>query len=339
MLKHRFSLKLLFFILSVCSLYSCGGNDENIPDVSHIPMDIEIRRLEREFSQLSSAEEIETFLNQNPKLAEQYFQRSKYPNDSLLINQIEVFLNFEFNDTLFLNVEETFGDFVDLKREIENAFRRIKYYYPNFKPPKIYTMVTGFGSFGFGQDIFIGEDFLVLGLDFFAGEKAIYRPKDIPNYIQRRYNPEYIAPTITQFISSDFIDYEPSDYTMLGEMIMHGKSLYFMEKIFPAVPDSLLMGYTAQEVADSYANESVVWGHFIQNDLLYETNRFQKNKYIGESPRVNNIAYECPGRIGRWLGWQIVRSLAENDTSSLQTIMKIKSAEAVLKKSKYKPQQ
>lgn len=338
MQKPKLSLQLLSFCLGLTFLYACGGDSENIPDVSNIPMDIEIHRLEKEISALSSKEEIQDFLNNNPILAEQYLLRSKYPNDSSLVNRIQFFLDLEFNDTLLYDVEEVFADFTEIEQELENTFRRVKYYYPDFVPPKVCTIVTGFGSFGFGQDIYVSKELIVIGLDFFAGDQSIYRPQDIPNYIQRRYNPEYIAPTVAQFLSSEYIAFEDTDRTMLSDMILHGKSLYFMEKMVPSAPDSVIIGYTAQETYDSYSNESIIWGYFIQNDLLYETNRFKKNRFVGESPRVHEIAEECPGRIGRWLGWQIVRSLAKSDTLSFQEIIALPSAEEVLRRAKYRPE-
>lgn len=326
-------LLLAFFLF-----FSCSATEESIPDVSHIPMELSVVRNEKALSSLKTDTETLVFLDENPLLAKTYFRRGQYPHDSVLVKQIRLFLNFSFNDTLLSDVSKIFGDFGTEMRQLKNLFRYIKHYYPAFKVPEVHTMVSGFGSFGFGQDIFVSEELVVIGLDYFAGRTSTYRPKDLPAYIRYRYQPPYIAPSVGQFLSSEFNAYDPGDRSMLAEMIFHGKTLFFMEKMLPHTPDSLLIGYTSKEINASFANEAVVWKYFLEQNLLYETGYSVKNKYVGESPRIQHIDYECPGRIGRWLGWQIVRSLAKNDTLSLQEIMAMKSAKNILKRAKYRPE-
>jgi uncharacterized protein YjaZ len=45
---------------------------------------------------------------------------------------------------------------------------------------------------------------------------------------------------------------------------------------------------------------------------------------------------QSPGRIGVWLGWQIVKSFMQNNDVSLQKLLTIDS-EDLFKKSSYKP--
>ena len=62
-----------------------------------------------------------------------------------------------------------------------------------------------------------------------------------------------------------------------------------------------------------------------------------KQKFLGERPNVYEIGDKCPGRIGRWLGWQIVEAYAEETGASVQAIMSEKDASKILRMSKYKP--
>ena len=45
---------------------------------------------------------------------------------------------------------------------------------------------------------------------------------------------------------------------------------------------------------------------------------------------------DSPGRIGVWIGWQIVRSYMRNNDVTLQELIAV-SPEDIYKKSKYKP--
>jgi uncharacterized protein YjaZ len=48
------------------------------------------------------------------------------------------------------------------------------------------------------------------------------------------------------------------------------------------------------------------------------------------------IDNESPGRVGQWIGWQIVRSFMENNKVSMQEMIKM-DAKELFEKSKYKP--
>jgi uncharacterized protein YjaZ len=48
------------------------------------------------------------------------------------------------------------------------------------------------------------------------------------------------------------------------------------------------------------------------------------------------IDNESPGMVGRYIGWQIVRSYMENNTVTVPQLL-IKNADEIFKNSKYKP--
>ena len=124
---------------------------------------------------------------------------------------------------------------------------------------------------------------------------------------------------------------------MLAEMIDHGKSYYLLSQLLPCTPNHILIGYTKKEWKDSFDNEVIIWANFIENELLYETNHQMKQKFLGERPNVYEIGEKCPGRIARWLGWQIVNDYVKNTGGSVQELMAEKDASKILRLSKYKP--
>lgn len=82
----------------------------------------------------------------------------------------------------------------------------------------------------------------------------------------------------------------------------------------------------------------VIWGHFIQNELLYNKIRFINEKFCGERPGIPEIGDKCPGRIGRYLGWQIVRNYMQNNPDvTFEELMKEKDAQKIFTKSNFKP--
>ena len=124
---------------------------------------------------------------------------------------------------------------------------------------------------------------------------------------------------------------------MLSEMIDYGKSYYLLSKILPCTPERILIGYTEEEWEDVFENDQIIWANFVQNEWLYETNHTIKQKFLGERPNVYEIGDKCPGRIGRWLGWQIVNAYAEKSGASVTEIMSERDLNKLFAASGYKP--
>jgi hypothetical protein len=85
--------------------------------------------------------------------------------------------------------------------------------------------------------------------------------------------------------------------------------MYLLDLMLPEVPDHIKMGYTKEQQAWCEANERNLWIEFSQQDVLYETRRFEINRWIADGPftRAAGIPQDSPSRIGVWLGWRIVR--------------------------------
>lgn len=323
---HR--ILILFFSLFV---FACNKNDR--PDVSNIKIDLKVERLEKEMFALEDKNSLKEFLEAHGTLTQGFFEADQYPHDSILINNLFRLINDPHIDTLYQEVESAFGDFSLVKEQFIQAFRHIKYYYPAFEVPKIQTVVTGFG-----KDLFISDSTIIIGLDYYIGKNATYRPLDIPNYILSRYEKDYIVPSCVLLMSSNYNQVNMEDRTMLADMIFYGKAYYFASKVLPEVQDSILIGYTSTEMEDVKAHQQIVWAHFVQNQLLYETSHFIKKKYVEERPKTLEIGNKAPGRIGVWLGWEIVKQfMKENPEVTLQELMKMEDAQKLFTQSKYKP--
>jgi gliding motility-associated lipoprotein GldB len=323
-----------FLILVFSSvLYSCTFISEDRPDISDIKIDLEVKRLEQTMFALSDKESVKEFLDDHPALSQHFFQIDQYPHDSILVNSLFKLINDPYIDTLYNETQEAFGDLTEIEDQFTQAFRFLKFYYPEFKVPEIQTIITGFG-----RDLFVSDSIIIIGLDFYIGKNASYRPLDLPQYILSRYEKEYIVPSCILLMSRKYNYQDPKDNTMLADMIYYGKSYYFADQILPDTPDSVLIGYSAEELSDVYENQEVIWAHFIENQLLYEKSHFIKKKYIDERPKTLEIGNKAPGRIGVWLGWEIVRRfMEENDQLKLPQLMEIDDAQRIFTQSKYKP--
>jgi gliding motility-associated lipoprotein GldB len=339
--------KTLFVLLLTTTtiMLSCNEKTSNLPEKETVEIksdefekakvEVKIERLEREMFNFKSKADVIAFLNKHPRFVKEYFEIPNAASEAPFVSQLfEMYTNPELKK-FYQDNEKFYGDFSEQKAQMNEMFSYLKYYYPDYYVPTINTVVTGFR---FDQDFSFSDSLIVVSIDYFLGPKGRYRPQFF-DYMLRRYDKPYMVPMMGLAVSAKFNEFDPKDETLISEMIHYGKAHYFLERIMPELPDSLNIQYSSQDMMDVDQNVDVIWGHFIEKKILFETNNKTKQRYVGETPKVVVIGDKCPGRVGRWLGWQIVRKyMRENPSVTLQELMKDKDAQGIFKKSKFKIQ-
>lgn len=310
-----------FFLMS-----SCTKNE-----------DVTLIRLDQQLFSGKSPDSVRALLNRNQGVSQLYFNANGAGNDTALVQDLTNRVNnpalTEFNN----QVQAEFGDMADLKNQLAEAFTAIKKNFPDFNAPKVVTLVTGF----LGPDLVVTDSLIVIGIDYFAGPKAKYRPpgQEFPQYILRRYQKEYIVPAIIFAISDKYNAANRADQTMMADMVYYGKGYVFTKTMLPEVADSLVIGYSDKQLTQTFNAQDVVWAHFIDNQLLYQTSPAIKQRYLNERPFTAEIGQACPGAIGRWVGWRIVgRYHDEHSSVGIAELMHNADARMIFEQSGYKGQ-
>ena len=307
----------------------CADDD---PAIARVPVELRLTRLEQPFFQIQRPADALNFINRDPLFARQFLLRRQYPSDSVLARQLTQLATNPGLRQLAAETQTIFGDFGPERAQLRSAFQHVKFYFPDFWVPPVYTFVSGLS-----QDVLVTDSVMVLGLDFFAGPKASFRP-NVPGYLLRRYQRPHLVPQAVLQISTKYLKQSFADRTLLNQMVQLGKSYYFLDRVLPCTPDSLKIGFTARELAATQYNEQKVWAHFLTQKLLYQTQPNLTQKYIGERPNTAEIGQQAPGRIGAWVGWQIVRAyMQENPAVTLAQLLAEEDAQKILNGSKYKP--
>jgi hypothetical protein len=116
-----------------------------------------------------------------------------------------------------------------------------------------------------------------------------------------------------------------------------GKRLYLLDKFLPNMPDTLKIGYTANQLNGCYKNEGLIWSFLIQNNLLYNTDMLRLQSYINEGPQTQELGEGSPGQIALFVGWQMIKKYMEKyPQTSLHALLTL-DAKQILSDSKYKP--
>ena len=322
---------IAFVSMVALALIGCGKTCD-FPDNLDVP-EIRIERLEDQLFEMNLQSEVLEFLNNNPVLKKEFLGSDQYPSDSILAGVLLNRLQNPFIDTLRAESSEVFDDMADIKEELGRALAYLKSYYPDAKVPKIQTMVTGFGT----SEMYVSDSLIIIGLDYYIGKEASFRPNEYPTYILNRYQKPYIVPAIMLLLSENYVNTDYNDNTMLADMLYYGKKYHFTKSMMPCTPDSLIIWYSEKEISDITENQHIIWGTFLQNELLFETNHITKKKFMGERPNTYEISAVCPGRIGAWVGWEILKKYASDHPEvSLQQLLNQSDALQLFNDSNYK---
>jgi hypothetical protein len=332
------SLLLLIVLLGFACSSSQDNQSDNNPDVSNVKVNLNIQRFDKELFACQDKTQLLTLFNKHKDFVEMYFQTSAEGFSALADKLFPVINNQGLRAFYDQSQEPTFFGNQRLENDLLEAFKHLKYYYPTFKEPKIYTIFSGFFGQGLlpNRELIISDSVIVIGMDYFMGKKGKFLP-DIYDYQLSKTSPETVVPQLMLLLSAKYNATNPQDKTLLADMVWYGKSYVFGHSMMPMKDDSLFIGYSGNQLNDCYQFQKDIWAHFIDNKLLYAIEEPLKAKYLGERPTTSEIGSSCPGGIGRWLGWRIVGKYYDaDDKLTLPILMQQTDAQKIFENAKYK---
>jgi len=317
-MKKYLFLTFLFLLV----LFSCNKKNEIEKKVEEIPVKIVVNRFDKAF--------FETGPYDLPKLKQQYpFFFPAGNDDGVWIEKMQ---NPQWRE-LYTEVQKKYPDFDSETNQIELLFKHIKYYFPKTKIPKVFTIIS---EMDYKNKVIYANNMLVISLELYLGKD--HKFYEFPEYLKQNFEQNQILPDIaTSFSMGKIIP--PLDHSFLSKMIYAGKELYIKDLLLPEYSDADKMGYKPEQITWCKENEGYIWRYFIEKKMLYDTDQKLISRFINPAPFSKfylEIDNESPGRVGSWIGWQIVRSFMENNEVSLQQLLQM-DAKDIFEKSKYKP--
>ena len=317
-MQKYFSVFLLFTFL-----VSCKKESKLSIDVSNISVDFKVNRFDIDFynSPESSLNDI----------------KLKYPRLFPVNIHDSVWFNKRINkdeQELFVEVQKEYSNIDELKNQLTSLFKHIKYYNPKFHTPNVTTVLS---NVDYEYKIIYTPKDLLISLDVYLGANHPFYT-DFPNYVKQNYHKNHIIVDVANAIIDKQIPLS-SERTFINKMIYEGKKMYLLDAYLPIISDQEKMGYLNEKINWTKVNESQVWKYFIEKDLLYSTDTKLNKRFLESAPFSKFYTAtdnSSPGKIGVWIGWQIVRSYMRKNDVSLQQLLQT-NAEEIFKKSKYKP--
>jgi len=313
---------LLTFLALIVILVSCDKKSKIDKEVEQIPVSMQLHRFDKAFFE-ATPDGIQDLRFEYPFFFpdpsnEPYLERLKDPL---------------WRD-VYKEVEKKYADFSGESQKIEDLFRHFKYYFPQTKTPVVYTVV---GTMDHTNKVLFAKDTLIVSLELYLGKDHKFYTGEFPEYIRRNFEQNQILPDIVTAWSQYKI--RPPDNTFLGQMLYFGKQLYLKDLFLPEESQADKIGYDPVQYEWCVENEGYIWAYFIDSKVLYDTNPKLFERFLAQGPFSKfylEIDNETPGRVGQYIGWQIVKSYMENNDVSVADMLKA-DARTIFEKSKYKP--
>ncbi|MDR0737642.1 MAG: hypothetical protein LBF39_01055 [Prevotellaceae bacterium] len=324
---------VLFFLSALMLLHACGDgvNVENVPVTITVQrFDLDLRAAAFDTTQIPA-------LRRSYGMFVEYFSAgligigtSGSPEYARLLGD---FARSSIIEEACRKVEAVFPDENALNEALTWGFKHLLYYFPDMPAPRVYSYVSGFN-----EAVMLTDSVVGVGLDRFLGDTcALYDQLGFPKYQQRNMHPARIPVVCLQsWLGSEYLPEGNGEGNFLQQMMYEGKLLYVTRKCFPQAADTLIFGFTKNQLTWCGHNEAGMWEYLLENKLLYVDSQFTIQKFTGDAPFTSAFTPEAPGRAVNWLAYRIVEKYMKRNKASFSELMKC-DAQIILKEARYNP--
>jgi len=316
-------MKIYRFVVLVCLFFlSCDQKSKVEKAVEEIPVDIKVERFDKVFFE-TKPEDLAKVKKQYP-----YF----FPagnDDNVWLSKMQEPIWRE----VYTEVQKKYSNFEPVRQEFNTLFQHVKYYFPKTKTPKIITVI---GEMDYTAKAIYADSLVIVALELYLGKE--HKFYQFPNYLKENFEEKQIMPDVVSSFAYRHIPVYP-DKNLISQMIFEGKQLYAKDLLLPEYTDAEKIGYMPEQIKWCEENEAYMWRYLIEKEMIYSVDPKLTTRFIVPAPFSKfylEIDNDSPGRVGAWIGWQIVRSYMKNNTVTLPELLKTDPKE-IFEKSKYKP--
>jgi hypothetical protein len=157
-------------------------------------------------------------------------------------------------------------------------------------------------------------------------------------YLRYTMQREYILPDAMRAWGYTTFELSDSLNTFLCKMLYEGKIMFYLKKVLPETPDTIIFGYTPVQLKWCNNNAKQMWTYLIEHKLLFSTQFMIVRKLLYPSPFTSFYTRESPGRATVWLAYKVIEAYMDNNKDvTLSRLMQERDYQMILRKSNFKP--
>ncbi|MFM1947661.1 MAG: hypothetical protein RL207_1944 [Bacteroidota bacterium] len=322
-----FRFVTLLFGLVIFIFASCSSNTYEV-NVDEVPLNIDFVNLDSLAFHANWSQRDALFMNLKKKdeelfnFAFSFALEIPLTSDTAFRNGINRF----YGNPYIFALEKKLATKAKWRKEssnlLLNGFKRLAFFMPNWKKPNsIYFINSRFAASAYCTDksIAIGQE-RYLG----PSDKLI---QELPSnqfygWIKEAMQANYVgSDALLVWISSHGIEETSENYA--SEMIRWGKMLFLTHICLPELPESDILRYSKKDYNWAIASEKSFWEYLVDEELLFKTDEETRMNFLHEGPFTTGLPQESPDRMGRFMGYMIVKQYMENNDVSPKELMLI----------------
>jgi gliding motility-associated lipoprotein GldB len=305
--------------------WSCKDESALQNEIAKVAVDYTVERFDIDFARATPAD--------LPLLKTNYpFLFPKHVPDSIWYRRMNDSLQIE----IFNEVQNAFSDFTKPQQQLTQLFQHLKYYDNTFSTPRVITLAN---NVDYRNKTIVTDTLLLIDLINYLGENHKFYQNQ-SRFISENMKASQIVPDLVDAYGKKY-SFQERRKTLLDEMIYFGKVLYFKDVMIPDISDAEKIGYSELDLEWAKLNETQIWSYFVEREMLFDSDPKLIARFIALAPFSKfylELDSDSPGRIGHYIGWQIVRAYAERTGYDVFKILQTE-ADEIFNNSKYKPKQ
>ena len=299
-------------------------------------VEINILRYEQDLFNIDQGNMNAAFAALYGKYPENLIAKNAWNNNEMLLS-IKDFLNDPVIKEIYQDTEDMYADMSWFKKEITPAFTLYLTHFPNERIPDFCTLVSGI-DFQMPQ-VFGYENTIFICLDMYLGkDNKHYGQAGMPKFISARCEKKYM---VTDCFSKALVYRHLPDrtlVTLLDNMVDAGKKMLFTQTMFPTTSAQDILGYSKEQYKWATSHESAIWHYLVEKNLVFDNTDNVIRRMMDETPFTRDFGNDSPGRLGVFIGFQIVQSyMKTHPGTTLKDLMAMNDSQKLLKESGYKP--
>lgn len=249
--------------------------------------------------------------------------------DSLFLNNLLIYTKDSSYQEVYDSIIYQFSDISKLESNLENAFGRYFYFFPNsiYNPPNITTFFSGF-NFGVVTYPSLNNSSydIAIGLEYFLGSGSkFYTLLGDPQFkkfkYQKKFIPSYVMQTWFDLCYEEKFNQYMFNTDLLTQMIYLGKKMYFVDQMMPHISLQDKFGFSKKQMEWVINNEKNIWSYIIEKDLLFSSDETKFRQFIHDGPFVKGLPKEAPTRLAYYIGYKIIDNYIQENDVAIQELI------------------
>lgn len=231
--------------------------------------------------------------------------------------------------------DSVLGNMAAQEAGFNEAFGRLKAYFPDSLVPRIIAYNSGFNYGVLPTDSVLG-----FGVEWFVGKNSsvvnYLSPDVFPQYRKDRMRPEMLVPSAVKAWLQVHYTRDARGQDLLTNLVVIGKVMALLDALLPETDASLKFAFTPAQLKWCQDNEFNIWREVVGKELLYSKDPKVIDRFLDDGPFTPGFPRESPGHIGEWIGYRMVESyLREHPKATFAELFAMNDPQAILKS--YKP--